>query len=185
MPEGSAFRFPSVLGELENGVRWDWSHKLLRRWVVSPPVPSVTTPCDWASGASLLIRGAVFEAIGLLDENYFLYFEEVDFCLRARRAGWTCWYVPQAQVLHLAGQSSGRDWPKLAERDGGQDYWFERGDTTSGSISAPGERCWPTWPGRSDSFRSGSAAAPAPRIDTEPPFLLRDFIYYNFLPGKR
>ena len=123
IPEWSAFRFPSVLGELENGVRLGVITKLLSRWVVSPPVPSVTTPCDWASGASLLVRRAVFEAIGLLDENYFMYFEEVDFCLRARRAGWICWYVPQAQVLHLAGQSSGVTGQR-AQSGRRPDYWF-------------------------------------------------------------
>ena len=42
-----------------------------------------------------------------LDEGYFLYFEETDFTVRAKRAGWTCWHVPASRVVHLVGQSSG------------------------------------------------------------------------------
>ena len=41
----------------------------------------------------MIVRREVFKQIGLLDEGYFMYFEEVDFCLRAHRSGWPCWYV--------------------------------------------------------------------------------------------
>ena len=82
-PEWSAFRFHSVWSELENGAQLGLLSKLLSRWVLSPPAPLEASPCDWASGACLLIRREVFEAVGLLDENYFMYFEEVDFCRRA------------------------------------------------------------------------------------------------------
>ena len=61
---------------------------------------------DWVAGASMIVRREVFDAVGLLDEHYFMYFEEVDFCLRARKAGWTCWYVPEARVVHLVGQGA-------------------------------------------------------------------------------
>jgi N-acetylglucosaminyl-diphospho-decaprenol L-rhamnosyltransferase len=52
-----------------------------------------------------------------------MYFEEVDFCHRARRAGWPCWYVPSARVVHLVGQSSGVPDP-LATRRRSPGYWF-------------------------------------------------------------
>ncbi len=78
---------------------------------------------DWVSGACMIVRHEVFRTIGLLDEGYFLYFEELDFCLRARRQGWPCWYVPQSRVMHIAGQSSG-----LTAREGRPprtpEYWF-------------------------------------------------------------
>jgi len=64
-------------------------------------------PVDWICGASMMIRAAVLEAIGGLDEGYFLYFEETDFCLRARRAGFPTWYVPESRVMHVGGQSTG------------------------------------------------------------------------------
>ena len=47
--------------------------------------------CGWVSGASLMVRWDVLEAIGLLDDGFFLYYEEVDFCHRATRAGWEIW----------------------------------------------------------------------------------------------
>jgi GT2 family glycosyltransferase len=55
----------------------------------------------------MLIRTDVIRQVGLLDEGYFLYFEEVDFCHRARSAGWTVWYVPDSRVVHLEGASTG------------------------------------------------------------------------------
>lgn len=53
-----------------------------------------------------MVRAAVLDAIGGLDENYFLYFEEADFCYRARRAGFSTWYVPASRVMHIGGQST-------------------------------------------------------------------------------
>jgi N-acetylglucosaminyl-diphospho-decaprenol L-rhamnosyltransferase len=60
---------------------------------------------DEVSGAALLVRREVMEAIGLLDEEYFFYFEDVDFCIRAKKAGWRVMYVPQAKILHHWGKS--------------------------------------------------------------------------------
>ncbi len=54
-----------------------------------------------------MIRREVIDQIRLLDEGYFMYYEEVDFCKRAQKAGWECWYVPQSRVIHLVGQASG------------------------------------------------------------------------------
>jgi GT2 family glycosyltransferase len=59
------------------------------------------------SGASLLLRREVLDSVGLLDEGYFLYYEEVDLCRRAARAGWECWHEPASRVVHLGGQATG------------------------------------------------------------------------------
>jgi N-acetylglucosaminyl-diphospho-decaprenol L-rhamnosyltransferase len=106
-PQISAFRFPSLWTELDFGLRIGLVTRLLSRWTLASAV--VDQPCQtgWVAGASMLIRREVFEAIGLLDETYFMYFEEVDFCLQAKRAGWPCWYLPESRVVHLVGQSSG------------------------------------------------------------------------------
>jgi N-acetylglucosaminyl-diphospho-decaprenol L-rhamnosyltransferase len=123
-PQHSAFRFISILSELDAGLRIGLVSKLLSRWVVAPPVSDVSHQTDWVAGASMIIRRGVFEAIGLLDENYFMYFEEVDFCLNARRAGWPCWYVPQSRVVHYVGQSSGvTDTKAVPKRL--PTYWFD------------------------------------------------------------
>ncbi len=60
----------------------------------------------WVVGAFFLIRRETMEEIGYLDDRYFLYFEEVDYCLRAKRSGWDVTFYPDAQAIHLGGQSS-------------------------------------------------------------------------------
>lgn len=66
-------------------------------------------PVDYVTGACMLIRREVVEAIGGLDPRFFLYFEEKDFCLRARRAGWGVFFDPAAEVVHAIGGSSKAD----------------------------------------------------------------------------
>ena len=61
---------------------------------------------DSACGACLLVRRSVLDAIGLLDERFFMYGEDIDWCLRAREAGWTVRYEPSVVVTHLHGAAS-------------------------------------------------------------------------------
>ena len=61
---------------------------------------------DVLSGACLLLRKEVLEQVGFLDEDYFIYSEEVDLCYRIQRAGWRMYWVPQAEVVHFGGQST-------------------------------------------------------------------------------
>lgn len=123
-PQRSAFRFPSIAGEFERGIRLGPVSKLLHRWVVAPPVPTEAGPCDWVSGASMIVRREVFDRLGLIDEQYFMYYEELDFCLAAHRAGYGCWYVPSSRVMHLVGSISqlGDNRKHHKRRPG---YWFE------------------------------------------------------------
>ena len=60
----------------------------------------------WVVGAFFLIKRETMKEIGFLDELYFLYFEEIDYCLNARRSGWDVVFYPYAQVVHLGGQST-------------------------------------------------------------------------------
>jgi N-acetylglucosaminyl-diphospho-decaprenol L-rhamnosyltransferase len=103
----SAFRFPSPLSELEGTIGLGLLSRLLERWVVAPPVSDEPCETDWLSGACIMVRREVFRDIGLLDEGYFTYFEDVDFCFNARKAGWPIWYVPSSRVVHLVGRSTG------------------------------------------------------------------------------
>ncbi len=59
---------------------------------------------DWVSGCSILVRREVIEQVGILDPNYFLYWEEAEFCLRAQEAGWKVIHVPQAKLWHKGVQ---------------------------------------------------------------------------------
>jgi len=119
--ECSAHNAPSPLGELESGARLGILSRALHRHTVSPPLRKEAHECDWVSGASLMVRREVFEHIGLLDDGYFLYFEEVDFCLRAQKAGWKIWFVPESRVIHLEGAATGiRNIVRRRPR-----YWYD------------------------------------------------------------
>jgi hypothetical protein len=61
---------------------------------------------DWVSGACLLVRRADAEAVGLLDERYFMYAEDVDFCAAIRAHGGRVRFVPSVTIVHLRGRSA-------------------------------------------------------------------------------
>jgi len=118
-----AFRFPSILSELEQALAFGPATTLLSKWAILKPTSDVPEKVDWVCGASMMVRRELFEKIGLMDDGYFLYFEETDYCLAANRAGWECWYVPQSRIMHIAGQSTGiveSDQPKRLPS-----YWFD------------------------------------------------------------
>jgi len=73
---------------------------------------------DWVTGAFFLVKKEVFEQVGLLDEDYFMYTEEVDFCFRAKEKGWQVWYLPKWAIVHLGGASSASEFPILSEYKG-------------------------------------------------------------------
>jgi GT2 family glycosyltransferase len=59
------------------------------------------------SAACLMLRKEVVEQVGVLDERFFMYLEDMDYCIRLRQAGWKLYYLPHCEILHLAGASSG------------------------------------------------------------------------------
>ncbi|HKU42592.1 MAG TPA: glycosyltransferase family 2 protein, partial [Polyangiales bacterium] len=103
-PRQTAFRFHSILGELESEAAMGMVSRMLAESRVAMPVWKEPHRCDWVSGAAMLVRTEVFERIGLMDEDFFLYYEETDFALRAARAGFECWYLPASRVIHYCGQ---------------------------------------------------------------------------------
>jgi N-acetylglucosaminyl-diphospho-decaprenol L-rhamnosyltransferase len=68
--------------------------------------PDVTTEVDSVVGAFMLIRGEVLTSVGLLDEQFFMYAEDLDLCYRIKQQGWQVWYNAGVTVLHYKGQSS-------------------------------------------------------------------------------
>lgn len=106
-PQRSAFRFKTPLGEIEAYARVGALTRLLSDYVVAPPVVDHPTKTDWVAGASMIVRREVFAHAGLLDEGFFTYYDDIDFCLAAGRSGWQTWYVPQSRIVHLVGQSTG------------------------------------------------------------------------------
>lgn len=119
----SAFRFQSLRSELADAIRFTPVTRLLGSPTTALPQREVPAPADWVSGASMMIRRAVIDRIGLMDEGYFLYFEETDYCARAAAAGFGIWTVPESRVLHLGGQATGVT-DKAPEERPRPRYWF-------------------------------------------------------------
>ncbi|MBN2072058.1 MAG: glycosyltransferase family 2 protein [Candidatus Krumholzibacteriota bacterium] len=91
-------------GEFFPGI-WIPKHKDLRKRDSDSDGRSVET--GWVTGCAMLVRREVFEDIGLLDRSYRIYCEDIDFCLRAKKAGWKCYYEESARVWHKVSSSSG------------------------------------------------------------------------------
>jgi N-acetylglucosaminyl-diphospho-decaprenol L-rhamnosyltransferase len=120
----TAFRFPGILSHLDDGLRFGPLSRLLAPWVLSPAPRTEVHSTDWLSGGCLLVRREVFEQVGPMDEEYFLYYEEVDHMFAASKLGWESWYVPQAKLLHDSGASTG----VTGEKEHAQRiplYWLE------------------------------------------------------------
>ena len=109
--QASAFRFQGFFSEIDDTLRFGPVSRLLSSYKTKMPHPETSDaapyPCEWVAGASMIVRPEVFEAIGLMDEAFFLYFEEEDFVKRANDAGFSCWYLPSSRVVHLVGATSG------------------------------------------------------------------------------
>lgn len=82
------------------------NNKTLAKYNLTYQDPNETHEVDAVSGAFLMIRRKAVEDIGLLDERFFMYGEELDWCLRAKRAGWAVMYHPDAEIIHYKGEST-------------------------------------------------------------------------------
>ena len=87
-------------------------------------IPHQAEPVAWVSGAFLCCRRSIWKDIGGFDEKFFLYYEDVDLCLRATQAGWEVWHVPEAVVEHQSGASFGGDLSKQKEIYYVNQYYF-------------------------------------------------------------
>lgn len=79
---------------------------LIERYTWQDTANDAVVPVDWVQGSCLLARRAVYEQIGGLDEGFVMYSEELDWCHRAKDAGWGVVYVGDATIVHYGGQSS-------------------------------------------------------------------------------
>lgn len=76
------------------------------------PLPQTPEPVEAISGAFMLVRRETMEQVGLLDDDYFMHCEDIDWCMRFRQAGWNILFVPDVEVLHYKGACS-KDHPIL------------------------------------------------------------------------
>jgi len=99
-PNGRRFPTPAMLALRALRADEIWKTSQVRRYLMEDE-PVRPGSVDWVTGAVLVARRAAMEAVGLLDEGYFLYWEDLDWCYRMRRAGWGVFLVPQARAIHL------------------------------------------------------------------------------------
>ena len=102
----SAFRFPSAGREFVAAARSEAIGRLLG---IAPTVvrPDQSAEVDWVSGASVMFRSDALREVGIFDDGFFLYFEEIELMHRMRVKGWKVRYVPQSRVTHIEGASTG------------------------------------------------------------------------------
>jgi hypothetical protein len=103
----AAFRFPTLLMALIDF--FPLHHRLINsRLNGRYPFAQYEHPfaMDHPLGACMMVRRDVCDAVGLLDEHFFMYCEEVDWCQRIKQAGWEIMHVPNARVIHHSGQST-------------------------------------------------------------------------------
>jgi N-acetylglucosaminyl-diphospho-decaprenol L-rhamnosyltransferase len=74
----------------------------MQRYLMVRGEHSSATQVDWVTGAVLVARRTAVETVGFMDERYFLYWEDLDWCYRMRRTGWGVYRVPEARAIHRA-----------------------------------------------------------------------------------
>ncbi|MCR6652549.1 MAG: glycosyltransferase [Cellvibrionaceae bacterium] len=99
--------------------------KLFPNYNNTAPLQHSPFPTDWVSGASFMVRSETFKHLGGFDPFFFLYFEEVDLFLRAKRAGYRTLFCPASVVFHESGASTGINKKNTQEIKPRPDYWFE------------------------------------------------------------
>lgn len=112
-PDGSiqlsCFRFPSfftpILRRSPFG-KLPAARDRLRRYLMADFDHRLSRPVDWVLGASLIVRRSALENVGLLDERFFLYFEDVDWCRRFWQGSFEVWYVSDAEMVHYHRRDS-------------------------------------------------------------------------------
>lgn len=107
------FRFHSPFGEFVEGSGLDVLHRLFR-FAVVPIFPGEAAEPRWISFPCVMLRRKMIDEIGLLDEGYFLYFEDCDYCRRAAKRGWRVDIAEKGEVAHFIGSSSKVEEKRLA-----------------------------------------------------------------------
>jgi GT2 family glycosyltransferase len=106
--QSSRRRFPTLGSAIFEGTWFQplAPRKSMNRYYMADMSDDEAEDVDWLVGACLMTRREVLEDIGLLDEAYFMYSEELDWCRRIKEAGWRVIYLPRAKIVHHVGKSS-------------------------------------------------------------------------------
>ena len=106
--QSSRRRFPTVLTAFfESTWLEPWAPATILRSYHAQDLPEdKTVNVDWVMGAAMMVRREVIDQVGMMDEAYFMYSEELDWCRRIKCAGWHVIYYPEAEIIHYEGKSS-------------------------------------------------------------------------------
>jgi GT2 family glycosyltransferase len=122
--------FPSFLTAISSSQsvlnRFFPKNPLSKKYLLKDMDRSQEREVDWVSGSSLLAKREVFEKIGLLDEIFFMYVEDVDLCYRAKKSGFLIFYFPQVTVVHQVGASTRKRKPSMQVEHHKSMYHFYR-----------------------------------------------------------
>lgn len=105
--QGSYSDFPSIKSEFLNAT--GLGRRLLNPYYPSHRPKPGEGPCeaDWIAGSFMLVRREVYEGVGGMDESYWMYSEDTDWCYRIKQSGWKIYYLPHVPVVHVSGASAG------------------------------------------------------------------------------
>lgn len=122
----NCFRLAGPASEFMRGAMSGPITQLLKRREVSLGLDPQDSQIEWASFACILLNGRMVDQIGQMDEGYFLYFEDSEYCLRARRAGWRIIRAPDAVAVHFRGGSGPVKALAQAKKRGPEYYYRSR-----------------------------------------------------------
>ncbi len=177
----SAFRFHTIASEFETTLKLGLITRFLSQKLVPLPIQEKNHECDWVCGCTMMFRFDILKEIGPMDETYFLYYEEVDYCVAAKKLGWKIWHVPTSRIIHLVGQTTGvgkKDEKPKRRRA----YWFFSRNyfftKNYGRLYALLANI--AWISGYSIWLMRKAIQN--KKDSDPPFFLIDFIKYAFQP---
>jgi N-acetylglucosaminyl-diphospho-decaprenol L-rhamnosyltransferase len=104
----SARKVPTVLEAVGHAflVPFDPDNRFTRAYTMADWDRRSERRVDWVSGSSMLLRRAALDQVGLLDEGYWMYVEDLDICTRLRAAGWEVWFSPEVEAVHIGGTTT-------------------------------------------------------------------------------
>lgn len=105
----SCYRYPTLLIPILRRTflgKFKWAKKKMDQYLMADFDHLKKKEVDWLLGACLMIRKKMLDEIGLFDERFFLYFEDVDLCRRAKAVGWKVYYYPSSEMVHYYQRAS-------------------------------------------------------------------------------
>lgn len=141
--QSSRRRFPSLgTAVIESTFLQKWfpNHPVLQRYYTLDLPDDIPVEVDWVTGSCLLVRWSAIEQIGLLDDAFFMYSEELDWQKRMQHAGWKVLYLPAARVVHYEGKSSEQVVALTHIRFGRSKVLYFR--KHHGRLASEAVRCW-------------------------------------------